>query len=202
MGRKKKRKYETYEDYDEDDSCVEEEYYDDEENEDEYEEDGDGEEAPEYSGTSFSARSLGKRKKRGKLRSSFVRPAAKRSVSRQTSYGMSRRNAQNRRGPHFAMKSNRVSSKYVNFRKTDSSIFAAWGKLLLLISVLAAGTWLAFYLSAGRENHPNSAQENHSQQRDSSRSGGQDRNKIPEIVQKTKKVTFHIKSQDDFPLFF
>ena len=195
MGRKKKGKRKVYEDYDEYDSCEDEDYEDEGDDEYDYKDNEDLEiEEPVYSQTTSSARSLGRRKKRGKLRSSFVRPDARPSTVRQTSYFMSRKNTQNQRGPHFAMNPNRVPSKYT---RQETSIFAAWAKLFVLIFVLAFGTWLAFSLSGGSEARRNSVKENSVPPHDFSKSEEYNEIETPEIVQKTKNVTSSMRMIDN-----
>ena len=195
MGRKKKGKQKVYEDYDEYDSYEDEDYDDEYTDEDEYDDEIESEaEESGYSQTASSARSLGRRKKRGKLKSSFVRPDARPSRVRQTSYSTSRKTTQNQRGPHFAMNPNRMPSKYT---RQETSIFAAWGKLLVLIFILALGTWLAFSLSGGNEPLQNSVKENPVPRHDFSKSEEYPEVEAPEIVQKAKNVSSNTRIIDN-----
>jgi formylglycine-generating enzyme required for sulfatase activity len=150
MSRKKKRRqkrdYEEYKEYDEEDSL-----YDEEEDEEE-----EIEEIEDSEVILSPVRSVGKRKKNSK--SSFVRVQA-RPVTRRLFYAPPHPYVHEKHGPHFTIQ--RPPENFSSRRppgNSNGSVFSAFGKLFVLIFVLAAGTWLAFSLSG--DIRPHSRHEN------------------------------------------
>lgn|GEM_PF-5569026 len=195
MAKKRKRKPKKYDEYEEYDEYDEDESYDD----DDEDEDEDSEEDDDESVISCSpARSVGGRKKPRHSGSSFIRAKVRPPQSRQTFHAPTRHFERERRGPHFALtgykagykdyKDPRIPYPRKNDAKTKVSLFAAWGKIFVLVLVLAGGTWLAFSLGGGASFQKKSIKEVQSTGSEAATNNNGE-NTTPEIVQRPKTIS-------------